>query len=66
MIKENSLINEDTGAYTSTEVKGMVKETKKGKVVIRSHFKSKTQEELDMKISDILEKLINKELEAVK
>lgn len=53
-------------AYTSNEVLGMVKETKKDKVIIRNHFKSNTQEELDMKISEILAKLINNKIETVK
>jgi len=54
-------------AYISNEVSlGMVKEVKKDKVIIRNHFKSQTQEELDMKIAEILSNLINKELETVK
>ena len=42
------------------------KETSKCKFVVRNHFKSSTQEELDMKIAETLSKLINKELESVK
>ncbi len=71
MKEKKGLLGQDNQAYTSDEVVlGMVKEkekeTSKGKFVVRNHFKSSTQEELDMKIAEILSKLINKELESVK
>ena len=68
---KKELIREESKAYTSNEVvlgmlKEKEKETSKCKFVVRNHFKSSTQEELDMKIAEILSKLINKELESVK
>lgn len=44
----------------------MVIETKKDKVTIKNHFKSRTQEEIDMKVAEILIRLINKELETIR
>jgi hypothetical protein len=54
-------------AYKSNEVSlGMVKETKKDKVIIKNHFISTTQDELDMRVADILAELLNREIETVK
>lgn len=67
MLKKNELIKEETQSYTSNEVSsGMVRETKKDNVVVRSHFKSRTQDEISVKIAEILAKLINRELETIK
>lgn len=63
---KKGLIREENRAYTSNEVVCMVKETRKGNIKVRSHFKSTTQAELDMKIAELLAGLINKELETVK
>jgi hypothetical protein len=53
-------------AYKSNEVSlGMVKETKKDKVIIKNHFKSTTQDELDMKVAKIMAYLLKKEIEPV-
>lgn len=53
-------------AYTSNEVLGMEKETIKGNVIVRHHFKSSTQEELDVKVAEILAELLDRELETIK
>ena len=68
---KKGLLGQDNQTYTCNEVvlgmlKEKEKETSKCKFVVRNHFKSSTQEELDMKIAEILSKLINKELESVK
>lgn len=53
-------------AYKSNEVSlGMVKETKKDKVIIKNHFISTTQDELDMRVAEIMAYLLKKEIEPV-